>query len=310
MKVPKISRSMFNVGSQHTCETHHIDDIKVLQLQGDCEPHDFTCCDDICKAYNELKHTTCSCTLGCPPKKSPTINVDKGFAECQRENTHADNTNPNCKSILTDCCDEKNLPNGSCSSKALNYCTDTGRDDGGGTNPPDDDWVYNPCFRFEEEKGSCFRMSKCNTEECSIDGFSCYHSSEECISSNPEHIWTDSNKKQLIKDLIEKGEVSQKVAYCISKKIEEKYSFQEFHDLPDNDPISTPILTGFATTCIAKFGGGNRSGNGSGNGSGSGNGGGNGLSKGPIIGIVAGAILLICGLIVLYMSINKKGIRK
>ena len=91
------------------------------------------------------------------------------------------------------------------------------------------------------------------------------------------------------------------VVNCALGKISNKFSYTQIEGDNDPAPAVAKQVVNILNTCVKSLSNGTTGGNGNGNG----NGKGKGLSTGAIIGIVAGSLLLLGGLIALFMSRKK-----
>jgi hypothetical protein len=110
--------------------------------------------------------------------------------------------------------------------------------------------------------------------------------------------WSSSEKSTFINDLMNTTSgpgLTENISKCMEKNTEDKYSHIQFSKLPKNVK-TTKFFTDLKNNCTINpaYDAHNTRG--------SGGGGGNSLSTGAIIGIIAGSLLIIGGIIALYMS--------
>ena len=219
---------------------------------------------------------------------------------CVSECTQLHPGDPNC---LQDC---KNL--------SQNYCSGQGGGGGGDLGPKFGD----DCCRFDTTKGGgCEYVGTCYENECKADGDTCYPNDVDCSKCKAAQggggptppdttAWTQDERDQFINDLTARAPngpgIQRNVAQCVEKNTEDKYSHKQFANLPHN-PKTTKFFTDLTANCVAdpNYDAHNKRVSGGGGGGG----GGGGLSTGAIIGIVAGSLLLLGGLIALFMSRKK-----
>jgi hypothetical protein len=202
-----------------------------------------------------------------------------------------------------------------CGVHALNGCNQGG---GGGDQPDKGKKIGENCCRFNATQGGCEVVGTCYEKECTADGDSCYpndalNKCSTCHSAHgdgspPDNTQWSSDQKQKFFSMLKTEGVPDTIAPCIEKNIEEKYTYNQFDNLPHTQE-NKDFIANLVTSCTKDP---NYDGNYNRVGSTGTHSSGQGLSTLAIVGIVASSVIVLIGLIALFMSIkkNKKSLRR